>query len=107
GQPASRIAIWDGSHWSALGEGMNSSVGALAIYDDGSGPALYAGGTFVRAGNTGLGRGGRSVLYACGNFFNAGGINTRGIAMWNGTQWHAVGGGLVGYAFALHTFTDS
>jgi len=36
--------------WSALGVGMNNSVRALAIFDDGTGNALHAGGTFSTAG---------------------------------------------------------
>ncbi|MFI4854013.1 MAG: hypothetical protein ACIAQF_03410 [Phycisphaerales bacterium JB065] len=48
------IARWDGSSWHALGEGRplvlgQPSVGALAIFDDGSGPALYAGPAFSGA----------------------------------------------------------
>src|SRR5437870_1470682 len=52
GAPASRIARWGGPAvgWSTLGSGTNSSVNALAVFDDGSGPALYAGGTFDTAG---------------------------------------------------------
>lgn len=46
GVPASRIAKWDGASWSALGSGLNRFEGArsLAVFDDGTGPALYAGG---------------------------------------------------------------
>jgi len=54
---AKRIAKWDGAMWSAIGAGsggtgMNSqslapSLGfALAVFDDGGGEALYAGGDF-------------------------------------------------------------
>ena len=44
---ANGIARWDGSAWHALGGGRppllgQPSVSALAIFDDGSGPALYA-----------------------------------------------------------------
>ena len=36
------LARWDGFTWSALGEGVNGVVRALAVHDDGSGggPAL-------------------------------------------------------------------
>jgi hypothetical protein len=40
GVPASRIAKWNGSSWSALGNGLNSYVYALTVFDDGHGPAL-------------------------------------------------------------------
>jgi len=40
------IAKWDGTHWSALGTGMNNPVYAPAV----SGSDLYAGGSFETAG---------------------------------------------------------
>ena len=46
GSPATNIAKWNGSSWSALGSGMNSRVAALAV----SGSDLYAGGEFTTAG---------------------------------------------------------
>jgi hypothetical protein len=33
-----------------MGSGMNSGILALTVVDDGSGPALYAGGDFTIAG---------------------------------------------------------
>jgi|GEM_PF-1741325 len=54
GQPASRIARWDGSGWSPLVDGVNNTVRTLSTFDDGQdpsiGPALYAGGQFTAAG---------------------------------------------------------
>ena len=47
GVSANRIAKWDGSSWSALGSGMNSTVNALAVDASGN---LYAGGYFTTAG---------------------------------------------------------
>ncbi len=51
-----RIAKWDGRAWHALpgpaGIGTDNTIHALAVHDDGDGPALYAGGTFVTAGGT-------------------------------------------------------
>ena len=45
---ANRIAKWDGTQWSALGSGMDSTVSALAV----SGTNLYAGGDFNYATNS-------------------------------------------------------
>jgi hypothetical protein len=70
GQPASRIASWDGTTWSALGAGVDDTVYALAEYDDGSGSKLYAGGRFQ----------------------NAGGAPADRIACWDGTAWSALPG---------------
>jgi len=74
GIPAERIAKWDGVSWSALGGGLTSVnsfpyVSDLAVFDDGSGPALFAAGTFAQAG----------------------GITTNGVARWDGTSWSSVG----------------
>ncbi len=72
GVSANHIARWDGSGWSALGDGMNASVLALAEFDDGisgPGPALFAGGAFTSAGNVGADR----------------------IAQWDGNEWSALG----------------
>jgi hypothetical protein len=111
---ANRIAKWDGSSWSALGAGMNSSVEALAV----SGSDLYAGGAFTMAGGinanriakwngsewSALGTGMNSSvnslavsgsdLYAGGFFTTAGGSTANRIAKWNGSSWSALGSGL-------------
>jgi hypothetical protein len=46
GNPASRIAKWNGTNWTALGSGLNGTVRALAV----SGSDLYVGGSFTTAG---------------------------------------------------------
>jgi hypothetical protein len=73
GAPANAIARWDGAAWTAPGGGLSvaSTVLALAVYDDGSGPALYAG----------------------GDFFEAGGVPASNIARWDGSSWASLGGG--------------
>jgi hypothetical protein len=75
GVPANRIAKWDGTSWSTLGRrGMSDRVLALTVYDDGAGPALYAGGAFA----------------------SAGGVTVNGIARWHGTSWSPLGSGTAG-----------
>ncbi len=126
GQPASRIAKWDGSAWSALGSGLNQASQSAATFNDGTGNALYVGGAFSQAGgvpNTaGIARwknaqwsevgggvagscnvlivyddGTGSALYAGGTFFAAGGIaGTSRVARWNGTAWSELAGGMDG-----------
>lgn len=76
GQPASRIARWDGSAWSALGAGTNGGVEALAVDANGN---LYAGGWFTTAG----------------------GVPTARLARWDGATWSALGTGTHGGYFAL------
>jgi hypothetical protein len=93
GVVANNIAKWNGSSWSPLGSGTSSgvfvspAVNALAVFDDGSGPALYAGGYFT----------------------NAGGVVVNRIARWNGSSWSALGSGIGGTSpavFALRVFDD-
>jgi hypothetical protein len=86
GVSARSIARWNGTTWSelGLGAGIIGSVNALAVFDDGSGAALYAG----------------------GNFTSAGGVSANSIAKWNGTSWSALGGGIAGTVLSLTVFDD-
>jgi hypothetical protein len=143
----SHVARWNGTDWSSLGSGItdccsSASVNALAVWDDGSGPALFAAGVFPAAGGasqarniakwngtswsalgTGLGVGaGEPVnalaifddgtgpaLIAAGKFVTAGGGPASRIAKWNGSSWSALGNGLsdgIEYGQALTTFDD-
>ncbi len=104
---------------------MNSTVFALTGFDDGggSGPAIYAGGSFSMAGGipanriakwdgtnwsplgTGMnnfvqaltvfddGSGGGPALYTGGFFITAGGGPANLIAKWDGVSWSALGSG--------------
>lgn len=76
GISALRIARWDGTQWSAVGGGLaacgSGPVGnALATFDSGSGPELFAGGNFVSAGSAAA----------------------TSIARWSGGNWSAVTSG--------------
>jgi len=134
--PSNRIARWDGSRWSALGDGIegHASVGALAVYDDGGGSALYAGGSFTAVDGvparyiakwdgsrwSALGRGmdsavealvvyddgGGPALYAGGYFTTAGRAFASHVAKWDGTSWSRLGGGTNGYVLALAVYDD-
>jgi len=126
GNVANNVAKWDGTTWSPLGNGLTSAssafVGALAEFDDGSGPAIYAGGIFQQAGNVGVTNiarwrpvawtaldcglnksvnalavfdsGHGNALYAGGPFSVAGGVATEKIARWSGTAWSPLGAGI-------------
>lgn len=86
GVPMPAIACWDGSIWSSVGGGLPSfaEVLDLCVYDDGSGPGLYAGGVFQTAG----------------------GNPAQNIARWDGTTWSALGSGLTFGTTALAVFDD-
>jgi hypothetical protein len=146
GVSANRIARWNGVGWSPLvgptANGMNNSVNALAVFDDGSGPALYAAGAFTTAGGTTVNRvarwdgtrwyalpgtggigvdaevwalavyddGSGPALFVGGNFNNAGGVPASRVARWDGSTWTAlpVSGGpyINGYVLSLATHDD-
>jgi hypothetical protein len=83
--PASLVARWNGSTWTALGTGIDTAPGgaeivrSIEVFDDGTGPALYA----------------------AGDFPGAGGIVTPGLARWDGTAWTGVGN-ITGNLTELH-----
>ena len=113
---ANNIALWTGSVWASLGEGVNDQVLALAV--DGRGH-LYAGGAFTQAGNQPashiarwdgqqwetLGNGvdgyvnaivvdGAGNVYVGGTFFKAGDVDAFGIAKWDGVSWSTLSSGI-------------
>ncbi|MFA6044734.1 MAG: dockerin type I repeat-containing protein [Phycisphaerales bacterium] len=51
-QQLNRIAVFDGTNWQPMGLGLAGGGArlSLASFDDGSGPALYVAGDFLRAG---------------------------------------------------------
>jgi hypothetical protein len=82
GSPADSLARWDGSRWSDVGGAFRLATGevgrieALAVFDG----DLYAGGWFATA---------------------PGGVVASNLARWDGSRWHAVGGGIDGEVWAL------
>lgn len=141
GVAAPGIARWSGAAWSDVGGGMRTrhtgnwgGCNAMAIYDDGRGPALYAAGAIIDAGGTfvsniarwngvrwgtvgtGLTDAARALavfddgrgpaLYAAGEFTGAGGVAAARVARWNGLRWEALADGLNNRAEALAVFDD-
>lgn len=123
GVTAGGFARWDGTRWSSPtnggGGGGTTSPSAMAIFDDGSGAALYlaAQGVFRLTGSSfslvgppatppattiivfddGTG----PALYAGGT----GGGTFNGIGKWNGISWSTVGGGVSNgsvYVFGIY-----
>lgn len=76
GMTVNRIARWSGSAWSGMNLGFNSTVSALALFDqDGGGPNPPS-------------------LFAAGFFTLADGLPARLVARWTGSGWVQVGNGL-------------
>ncbi|MGD9693183.1 MAG: dockerin type I domain-containing protein [Phycisphaerales bacterium] len=93
GASALSVALHDGASWSSPGGGLTFAepgareVRAIAVYDDGTGPSLYVGGTFRDASPSGASA-------------------RHGVARWDGTQWRALGEGTLGVVRALEVFDD-
>jgi len=123
GIAANGIARWDGAAWAPMGDGVgNGSVSVLAVFDDGSGNALFVGGNFTMAGGQPanyIARWDGSVwsmllqgtdspvqalapfddgtgraLYVGGSFTMAGGQPADRIARWDGQAWSTLGEGV-------------
>jgi hypothetical protein len=121
------IARWNGSSFSALGSGINSTIGGQYVVNaliDYNG-YLYVGGSFSEAGglpvsniarwngatwaSVGSGVNGSvnaftilgSDLYVGGQFTTAGGGAANYVARWDGSNWSAVGSGPGGAPLAL------
>src|SRR5260370_3140114 len=79
-------AIGQSCEWASgfQSPGASDPVHALTVFDDGTGPALYAGGEFTTAGDVVANR----------------------IAKWNGTQWSTLGSAMNGSVMALAVFHD-
>jgi len=130
---ANLIARWDGSSWSTLGSGVDGLVTSMLCYDDGSGPALWVGGSFTHAGGVNAQRFARwdgaswseprpfnSQVRAMAAFdadgpgpiptklivgggFLYSGTNLRGVAQWDGSSWLPLNQGIVGSVSQLAT----
>jgi hypothetical protein len=70
--------------WTSVEHGAIGRLSALQVFDDGNGPALYAGGQFTAAGGTAASR----------------------IARWDGSSWSALGAGLDSTVYALAVHDD-
>ncbi|MGD9584116.1 MAG: hypothetical protein AB7V26_10700 [Lysobacterales bacterium] len=83
------LARWDGQAWSSIGSPdddttSEEAISSMAVYDDGSGPALYIAGSI------------RAVA----------GVPALHLAKWNGQAWSAVGAGVFGFAQHMVAFDD-
>ncbi len=121
---STNIARYSGGAWRSVGGGLGvlytEDVRALHVHDDGTGPSLYAGGTFpggiARWNGTAFTQVGTGLvgpvlivsalgstdsaggphLVAGGRFTVAGGQPASNIASFEGTSWSAIGSGISG-----------
>ncbi len=136
-RPVANMARWNEAEqiWEEFGGGLDGAVIALTIFDDGSGPALYAGGTFGQAGGrpaSNLARwdgeswssvagpfngsvrafveyddGTGPSLYIGGNFSIANGQPAGRIIRWDGEHWETLGSGVTGLGIrSMDVFDD-
>lgn len=81
GTSANNVAMWDGISWSALGSGMTGA--------ETNPPRVFC----LTMGSTGR------DLYAGGIFYQVGNAFAKNIARWDGTNWSALGSGVVAYSY--------
>ncbi len=120
GKSAKNIAVWNGSGWNGLGQGVNGTVKALATY----GTKVYVGGSFTEAGGAGasyiaqydsvtgrwsaldsgvngyvyaLAVAEDGTLYVGGDFTAAGQADVQYVARWDGKRWSPLGKGIEPY----------
>jgi hypothetical protein len=79
GVDANGIAVWDGSNWHAIGDGIKLSWQGVVAYRGVQALTVYKG-----------------DLIAGGDFNRAGGIDVHGIMRWDGQTWQPLGGGIAG-----------
>lgn len=115
------VAKWDGTIWTALGEGLDKPVYSLAFHNG----VLVAGGDFQNSGTTSLNRiatwngsswskmgdgfdstvtamvSNESMLYVGGGFAKSGAVPVNHLARWNGNTWEAIGAGVDNWVYGL------
>jgi hypothetical protein len=138
GVPTCGVAAWNGMSWRGYGQGSTGSgtVTCAAFFDDGSGPALYIGGTFTQIGTIGCSGfacwragtwsapphpaggvaalaafddGTGPALYAAGEFHPVATSSAScAVARWDGRSWEYLGGVIRGFSggLALAVFDD-
>jgi hypothetical protein len=120
----------DGYGAATIAGGAEPTVYSQTTYDDGSGPALFVGGSFAVAGSvvanniakwdghhwSALGPGldgavramlvHQGALYVAGEFTHAGSVVVNRIARWDGSSWSPLGSGFDAPVRALAIFDD-
>ena len=125
GNSIPRIARWDGSSWSGLGQGVDDGM-VLAVAVDGNN--VYIGGTFNNVSGNSINKIAKwdgsswssitttppngtvsalavvnGILYAAGDFSMMDGVNVNYIARWDGSSWSALSSGVNGIVYTLAT----
>ncbi|MBI5363185.1 MAG: hypothetical protein HZA53_08400 [Planctomycetes bacterium] len=77
------IERFHGQTWTSLGQ-VNGQVWGLVAFDDGTGPALFAGGGFTQIG----------------------GVSANRLAKWDGQSWHSLGSGADSTVYSMVAYTD-
>lgn len=127
GETALRVAKFDGTRWSALGDGFNSEVASITSFNG----QLYVGGAFTTSGATSVKRVARwngsawvsvgagfdngsvrslfvydNELYAGGSFTLSNSLGVSRIARWNGSAWVGVGTGFDSDVMSLQVYKN-
>lgn len=84
---ANAVAMWDGTKWSALGSGLETSISPYG--SSAHGMAIY-----------------NDQLILAGDFRTAGGIAASGIAAWDGNKWSPFGQGFKNSALGVCAYRN-
>ena len=82
------LGRWDGTTWEPTGFVNSGQARALCVFDP-DGPAAV-----------------QESLFVGGPAFDVAGLNTNGLARWDGAEWHAIPGWIGNSVLALATFDD-
>jgi hypothetical protein len=85
-QTLNSVARFNGTTWAPLGVGLSGEVHSIVGFNDGSGSALYVGGSYLSIANGGTGLG--------------------TVARWNGTAWASIGNLSANLVNSLAVFND-
>lgn len=88
-QAISGIMSWNGFQWTDIAGGLTGNIANTP-------PVIYPHQMMVHSGN----------LYVVGNFRYAGGIEVNGIAIWNGSQWLAMGSGFNSTVYGIAVYDN-
>lgn len=126
---AKNIARWDGTSWSALGDGIDGDIHDMLVMPNGD---LIVAGRFENAGSVTAKNIARwngtswstfanlsinqciyalakdsNQLYVGGDITHCGTDTSHGVIRWDGNSWQSVGGGVWGPVFSLDFFDGS
>ncbi len=108
-----RVAQWDGTAWSQMGTGIETTGTALGVFDDGTGPSVYVGGAKCVSGCIGFSAARSSEpnrspsrLSTSAETVAVAAVYQGFVTKWQTDEWFALSKGHNGEVRALTVFDD-